>query len=232
MRHWTYWEWLAYVCLFVSAVIIAADTGIRVSSNLSASLPNFFHGPIWGFAPLILVLIATGILVIREYRTPVAVSRGNPTTLAVAIPKGLKWLSGYDILELADAALLEKRAVAKADLEQVRAEFDELHARFRATTAPEEIRKIEAERDKLADVHKQRERKSEALWAECWEDIRKQLAQGGLLAKGFLRPLSQNPNELLIPSEYWRFLKFSDAYTNARGEDKFYTGVQVARRAS
>lgn len=133
MRHWSYWEWLAYVCLFVGAVIIAADTGIRISPDLSGYLPNFFHGPIWGFAPLILVLIATGVLVSREYRKPVTVAGGNPAAFALAIPKGLKWLSSYDILELADASLLEKRSAAKADLEQVRGAFEELHARFRAS---------------------------------------------------------------------------------------------------
>lgn len=67
MRHWTFWEWVAYACLCVSAMIVAADTGFRLSPNLASHLPHFVEGAIWGIAPLALVVIATVLLVAHEF---------------------------------------------------------------------------------------------------------------------------------------------------------------------
>src|SRR4051812_30230418 len=66
MRHWTFWEWLAYACLFLGAMILAADTGIRLAPELGTLLP-FIHGPLWGFAPLAFLLLATIIMLAREF---------------------------------------------------------------------------------------------------------------------------------------------------------------------
>jgi hypothetical protein len=67
LRHWTFWEWVAYVALFVAALIIAADTGFRESPDVMARLPEFFHSEWWGFAPAVLVVVATTILLLREF---------------------------------------------------------------------------------------------------------------------------------------------------------------------
>lgn len=67
MRHWAFWEWIAYVALFVAALIIAADTGFRESPDVMARLPGFFHSEWWGFAPAVLVVMATIILLLREF---------------------------------------------------------------------------------------------------------------------------------------------------------------------
>ena len=67
MRHWTFWEWLAYACLLVGAVIIAADTGLRLAPDLAAKLPDLAHEPAWGFAPLSLMLLATAVLAARAF---------------------------------------------------------------------------------------------------------------------------------------------------------------------
>lgn len=48
-------------------MVIAADTGVRITPDLSPYLPAFVHGPIWGFAPLALVIGATIILLAREF---------------------------------------------------------------------------------------------------------------------------------------------------------------------
>ena len=42
LRHWTFWEWVAYVALFVAALIVAADTGFKESPDVMARLPDFF----------------------------------------------------------------------------------------------------------------------------------------------------------------------------------------------
>jgi hypothetical protein len=66
MRHWTFWEWVAYLCLAVGAMIVAADTGLRVAPELAHEVA-LIASPFWGFAPLALVIVATLILLAREF---------------------------------------------------------------------------------------------------------------------------------------------------------------------
>jgi hypothetical protein len=66
MRHWSFWDWVAYLCLLLGAMILAADTGLRVAPELAQHLP-LIGRPFWGFAPFALVLIATLILVARKF---------------------------------------------------------------------------------------------------------------------------------------------------------------------
>jgi hypothetical protein len=74
MRHWTFWEWVAYGCLLVGAIIVAAETGFKTEPEVMAHLPDFFRSPIWGFAPVFLMISATVILFLREFVFPRAVS--------------------------------------------------------------------------------------------------------------------------------------------------------------
>jgi hypothetical protein len=67
MRHWTFWEWVAYAALFVAAVILAADTGVRVSPDLSLHMPEWLHSGWWGFAPLLLVVLSTLVLIANSF---------------------------------------------------------------------------------------------------------------------------------------------------------------------
>jgi hypothetical protein len=67
MRHWTFWEWIAYGALFVAALITAADTSFKLAPNVTARLPEFFHSELWGFAPAVFVVAATIILLLRLY---------------------------------------------------------------------------------------------------------------------------------------------------------------------
>jgi hypothetical protein len=66
MADWGFWEWVAYAVLFVAAIILAADQGIKLAPDLSGSLRWLLASPWWAFAPLALILLATGILVSRE----------------------------------------------------------------------------------------------------------------------------------------------------------------------
>jgi hypothetical protein len=50
------------------------------------------------------------------------------------------------------------------------------------------------------------------------------------MAKGFQKPVSGNPDEILIPPEHWRFMQFTDSYQGAAGQGKSYTGIVIARR--
>jgi hypothetical protein len=61
MGHWGYFDWIAYGALAIGAMILAAETGLSQSPSLLQRLPQFFKHPFWGLAPLVLVLVATGI---------------------------------------------------------------------------------------------------------------------------------------------------------------------------
>ena len=67
MSHWVFWEWVAYAALFIAAAIVAADTGIRLAPDLELHMPSFLHSGWWGIAPLALVLLATALLVGKEF---------------------------------------------------------------------------------------------------------------------------------------------------------------------
>jgi hypothetical protein len=87
MRHWSFWEWVAYGALFVAAMIIAADTGVRIAPDLAEYSPAFVHGAIWGFAPFVLVIVATIILLLREF---VFRPRRERTELPQAVPTSVR----------------------------------------------------------------------------------------------------------------------------------------------
>ena len=61
MENWGFFDWMTYGALAIGAMILAAETGLSQSPSIFRKLPQFFKHPIWGTAPLILVLIATGI---------------------------------------------------------------------------------------------------------------------------------------------------------------------------
>jgi hypothetical protein len=53
-----FWNIVAYSVLLVGALMLAADTGIRQSRELSERAPQFVQGKFWGFTPLVLIAIA------------------------------------------------------------------------------------------------------------------------------------------------------------------------------
>lgn len=59
--HWTFWDRLAYTGLWIAAVFIAGDTGVRLSPHLASTLPDFPILHYMGFVPLLGLLFATGI---------------------------------------------------------------------------------------------------------------------------------------------------------------------------
>jgi hypothetical protein len=64
MRHFSLPE---YGSISVAAIIIAADTAFKISPDLVAHLPDFLHSPVWGFAPVVLVVFATVSFLWREF---------------------------------------------------------------------------------------------------------------------------------------------------------------------
>lgn len=66
MANWGFWEWVAYAALFVAAGLIAFDEVIRMVPHLRHPYGEILENRFWGFVPLLLVFLATGILVSRE----------------------------------------------------------------------------------------------------------------------------------------------------------------------
>jgi len=91
MRHWTFWEWVAYGAFFVGAMMLAMETGVRISPDLAEHVPEFIHSAWWGFAPLVLVVFATIILLLREFvfapfHEKSGIPKSIPTSLKASVP--------------------------------------------------------------------------------------------------------------------------------------------------
>lgn len=54
-----------YACTFIAAVILAMDTGIKGSPALAAQYSEMTSSSAWGYAPLLLMLLAAVVLVLR-----------------------------------------------------------------------------------------------------------------------------------------------------------------------
>jgi hypothetical protein len=67
LRHWALWEWIAYGALWMGALIVASETGFKTEPEVMARMPEFIHSAVWGFAPLVLVVLATVILLLRQF---------------------------------------------------------------------------------------------------------------------------------------------------------------------
>ena len=69
MSHWTVWEWIAYATLWISAIIVAVDGGLKMSSEIHERVPRLrsaVKSPWWAFAPVVLIVLASILLVGRE----------------------------------------------------------------------------------------------------------------------------------------------------------------------
>jgi hypothetical protein len=90
MREWTYWDWLGYGMLFIAAAILAIDTAMHLSPNMTPYIP---HSAIWGFAPFTLLLAATVVLLARalgligSHSTAKAAPAAEPVTASVPVIK-------------------------------------------------------------------------------------------------------------------------------------------------
>jgi hypothetical protein len=98
MGHWGFFDWIAYGALAIGAMILAAETGLSQSPSLLRRLPQFFKHPFWGLAPLILVLIATGILGARAAGIIGPESSSVPITNTAAPDPSKVFMQGWGIL--------------------------------------------------------------------------------------------------------------------------------------
>ena len=57
MREWKFWDWVAYACLLVSAILVVAKEPAE-----KVPVMHWLSDPIWSFIPLILVILASLLL--------------------------------------------------------------------------------------------------------------------------------------------------------------------------
>jgi len=58
MSDWTTLEWLGYVTLWIAAIILAIDGGLRLSPDVREKAPKFIRGATWAFLPLAFVIFS------------------------------------------------------------------------------------------------------------------------------------------------------------------------------
>lgn len=78
MPNWDFWAWLTYICIGLAAVVLAGDAAVKGSTNLTLKFQSLRSTKFWNFAPLVLILISAGLLVLRAYgvaSSPVDCSR-------------------------------------------------------------------------------------------------------------------------------------------------------------
>jgi hypothetical protein len=92
MHEWKFWDWMAYVALFICAGVLASDTALHLAPNLTPYIPQ---SAVWGFAPLVLLIFATAILLAKALgwigRGPAkhsGVARPIPTSLKLQFDYG------------------------------------------------------------------------------------------------------------------------------------------------
>src|SRR6266568_4412238 len=65
MKNWKFWDWTAYGTLAVAAFMMAFDYALKNAPTLAKLLPGLAESSLWAFAPSMLVVVATVILVFR-----------------------------------------------------------------------------------------------------------------------------------------------------------------------
>lgn len=81
MRAWTFWDRIAYLCIWVAAVISAADTAFKLAPSLTEIAPKWLESSIFGFAPLLLLMTATGAFVVGNTGFFAFIGSRHPITL-------------------------------------------------------------------------------------------------------------------------------------------------------
>jgi hypothetical protein len=66
MPKWDALGWIAYTGLWIAALMLAVDTGLRAYPELSKRMPAFLTGELWGFLPFALLTVSGVIFLARS----------------------------------------------------------------------------------------------------------------------------------------------------------------------
>lgn len=78
MEHWGFWDWLAYVALWVTAVIEAAEVALSRAHKIRRQLPALLKHPNWSLVPLGLLTLSGVVFLARLTVVPF---QGEPHTV-------------------------------------------------------------------------------------------------------------------------------------------------------
>jgi hypothetical protein len=238
MRHWTFWEWLAYACLFLGAMILAADTGIRLAPELGNLLP-FIHGPAWGFAPLAFLLLATVILLAREFDLLGATQRTahsadiapSPPSAAPGIsteqirraamgPNVKKWMTPYEAMDaFVEDDLKQAYVSALAERNDLEKRIEEINKTIPVDSSLDVLRELHGElpddgspRSERKKLNVQLGAASNKVFSAYWnlrECLKDKLKMGTLVARGVLIEGDKSSDDwVYIKSAHWALLDF------------------------
>src|SRR5260370_40289703 len=70
MAHWNFWEWMAYALVWVSALISAADMGLKMAPELRERMLPVLSSAWWAFTPLVAIVLATLIFLSEAAGVP------------------------------------------------------------------------------------------------------------------------------------------------------------------
>jgi hypothetical protein len=130
MSRWTVWEWIAYTGLFVAAIIIAADQGVKLSPPLFEKFSRIIRSLYWAFAPLTLILLSTAILCSIEFgwigssleetaELQLRFYQGRPVPTAVLVRNIWRWYSLKNI-----AHIMTPQGAAEAEITNIFINFN------------------------------------------------------------------------------------------------------------
>jgi hypothetical protein len=104
MSHWTFWDWIAYSCMFVAAVGLALSQLPKEAREVIESWSSVFSSPKWSFAPLVLVVIATVIFIVKTLFTPkpIELHRTSSEESVVITPENVesmvrRWITEFNV---------------------------------------------------------------------------------------------------------------------------------------
>lgn len=105
MREWRFWDWIGYACLFIAALVEAAEEALKHAPRIDAVMPSFISSGIWAFMPLILILVGTAILLWRHVMIP-----ANPQEQKKAVTSAsLIWPNPYSPVIVAGKTFRNER---------------------------------------------------------------------------------------------------------------------------
>jgi hypothetical protein len=66
MKRLSFTDWLAYGAIAIAAIILALDTGMTQAKEAGKLMPSFISSPVWGFAPLVLLMVGGAIFLAKQ----------------------------------------------------------------------------------------------------------------------------------------------------------------------
>jgi hypothetical protein len=85
MSRWTAWDWIAYGCIGIAAFGLATGAVWKESPAMFEQWPPLFSSPKWSFAPAVLFILGTIILLLRVFVHADHVSRAAPESGSVVL---------------------------------------------------------------------------------------------------------------------------------------------------